>query len=1233
MGLFRNGRGHHGLSARAARAVLGSLLALALFTWGNAPDFSNGASAKEGDEAVTATREALARALKLLQRAYGLEKEGKLQESLDATRESIRAMEAMSGPAEMATRTYMLGQAYTLVGRILVRNGQLEDSREMLKIALEYYAPLYNADVDFFRQAARPGSGFEYAASNIGVTLDYLSQVEEALQAPDEAIRYVTAERDFFDKLGEDEMVLKTSQRILAILGKNPQLANATRRRAQALSDLALAMVHVGQAGDALRQLKEADSILATLPAGDPELPAARADAAVRTGYALQALGRHAEAIPALKIAASAYARVPGRVDGQLAALERLFASQYAIEIFPAAEQTLLQQIKVAQQVGGQELAEYRARNLLLGVYKRVGDYDRAKQNFGEMEKLAKRAAIPAATLAQATINMAVIHRDVGEHQAALASFEAAVRQLEDQPGTEARRAEYFSDMSTALSALDRPDEARARLQSGLKLVEGVAGAEVAAARLRRRLAEDDEQRLGRKGAESRECTRIVASLAEVKEANLEVVGCLVHIAGDQQRSGRFADSAATFRKALERLPDTGSVAAAIGRVSDDPGRQARWVALMGLGLASVGAGRDREARTHLIAASRLGRERYLNTLMSLPTLDLLRYMSDRTRRAGGDIAVALSFRSKDADVATAFQTALWSKSLFTEVSRRQRAELSRSMASDAVQARRYSELRRRVAKHVIDWQRTDKSDVADAGTVEALFREIRQLEGDLLRPLQGGQDMEKEENTLADRVRAALRRDQVLLEFVRFVPVDMKAVRELDIEALTSQQAGTQHYGVFVVSGATIAAVDLGPATRIDEAVLEYRRTQQSQSAPATFMLDEAALAKAAEPLRQLLIDPVATYIRGARRIYVATEGQLALLPFEAIPLGGAAGRPRYAVEDHEFVYLTTARDLLRSAEKASTSRSREAWLFGDPDFDAAAGQVIAALGAPARAPGAAPGRPQASTLLAETQQMGESGGDELATWVRLARTRELIDTVSTAAKSSGLSVRTFTGAAASEPNAATMQAPRVVMFATHGKFIDRSPTVHFNITSLSIGPKGSKMEGATAESWLAADPLFRSMLVLAGANHGAKSTAVSRAGDGLLTAYEAWGLDLNGTELVALTACETGLGVVQAGEGATGLRQPTGETIAGLRQAFMIAGARSMVMSMWPVPLGDTARLFDGFFTSWLGGRAGRYAAFRDAQLAALRDARERRGSTHPFWWAGFVFLGDPGDADGRR
>jgi CHAT domain-containing protein len=115
---------------------------------------------------------------------------------------------------------------------------------------------------------------------------------------------------------------------------------------------------------------------------------------------------------------------------------------------------------------------------------------------------------------------------------------------------------------------------------------------------------------------------------------------------------------------------------------------------------------------------------------------------------------------------------------------------------------------------------------------------------------------------------------------------------------------------------------------------------------------------------------------------------------------------------------------------------------------------------------------------------------------------------------------------------------------------------------------------------------------------------------------------LDLRGTELVSLTACHSGQGEPNKGEGVTGLRA-----------AFIVAGARSVVASMWEVPKEPTLNQAAFFYRNWLQKGMSRYAAFRAAQLSALAAARDpdqrpRNTAPHPLWWAGFTFAGDPGD-----
>jgi CHAT domain-containing protein len=141
--------------------------------------------------------------------------------------------------------------------------------------------------------------------------------------------------------------------------------------------------------------------------------------------------------------------------------------------------------------------------------------------------------------------------------------------------------------------------------------------------------------------------------------------------------------------------------------------------------------------------------------------------------------------------------------------------------------------------------------------------------------------------------------------------------------------------------------------------------------------------------------------------------------------------------------------------------------------------------------------------------------------------------------------------------------------------------------------------------------NPLLRSGLALSGAN---------RAGDrdaGILTALEAANLNLWGTKLVTLSACDTGIGEVRSGEG-----------VYGLRRAFVLAGAETLVMSLWPVSDSATRELMSGYYRRLREG-AGRGDALRQTELAM----RARPGRRHPFYWASFIQAGEWAGLEERR
>jgi CHAT domain-containing protein len=149
--------------------------------------------------------------------------------------------------------------------------------------------------------------------------------------------------------------------------------------------------------------------------------------------------------------------------------------------------------------------------------------------------------------------------------------------------------------------------------------------------------------------------------------------------------------------------------------------------------------------------------------------------------------------------------------------------------------------------------------------------------------------------------------------------------------------------------------------------------------------------------------------------------------------------------------------------------------------------------------------------------------------------------------------------------------------------------------------------------------NPLLRSGLVLAGFNTWCRGGSLPpEAEDGLLTAEDVSGLNLLDTDLVVLSACETGLGEVRTGEG-----------VFGLRRAFVLAGTKGLVMSLWKVPDEETRKLMEDFYQRILKDQQpgqSRAEALRAAQLT-MKEKEEYRD---PLYWGAFIYEGDPGRCD---
>jgi CHAT domain-containing protein len=204
--------------------------------------------------------------------------------------------------------------------------------------------------------------------------------------------------------------------------------------------------------------------------------------------------------------------------------------------------------------------------------------------------------------------------------------------------------------------------------------------------------------------------------------------------------------------------------------------------------------------------------------------------------------------------------------------------------------------------------------------------------------------------------------------------------------------------------------------------------------------------------------------------------------------------------------------------------------------------------------------------------------------------------------------------GKKATEASLKQARGPRILHIATHGFFFPERESSREEARN-PVSNDQPDVPDRLIKAWAAQveNPLLRSGLALAGANQGK-----SGDDDGLLTALEAAGLDLSGTKLVVLSACDTGVGDLRNGEG-----------VQGLRRALVLAGSESQVMSLWPVSDEATKDLMIPYYKALQQG-AGRSEGLRQVQLRMLRG---RRGRQHPFYWAAFIQSGEWANLEGQR
>jgi tetratricopeptide (TPR) repeat protein len=564
--------------------------------------------------------------------------------------------------------------------------------------------------------------------------------------------------------------------------------------------------------------------------------------------------------------------------------------------------------------------------------------------------------------------------------------------------------------------------------------------------------------------------------------------------------------------------------------------------------------------------AERIGREHMRSTARGEHESFALLYALERTTALDSMLALALE---DERWVADAWDAVIRGRSLVQdEMVARRRAAL----ASGPTEATTRLDLaRRRLADVMVRGPAGDPEDYRRR--LEAARSEKGQAERECARESRTWRESHVQAQAGLAEVRRALPAGVALVAF--------------HVHRPPRGGEGASYVGFVVRSGMRPVLVSLGDEESIGALVSDWRAAIRAGSTGGESG-SELGITSATAALRSVVWDPLEVHLTGAERVWLVPDHALHLVSFP-----GLLGDERLT---HR---LSCERDAVGFGAEAPVGDGLLA--LGGPDYGAlAAGLQVASLDR-----GAAPSR------------RADCGDFEALNFGPLPETAKEIEDVArhwTRGGDGDGDVVLLSGPAACEGAFKSRASGRSVLhLATHGFFLGEG-CARASANSRGVGafgpryPSREELPRGTAGE----HPLLRSGLALAGANRRAEAPPGSE--DGILTAEEIASLDLSGVQWAVLSACETGLGTVQVGEG-----------VFGLCRAFRLAGARTVITSLWSVDDRATREFMGALYRARFGEGMDTVQAVGTARLEVQRRRLERGESTHPFYWAGFVAVGD--------
>jgi tetratricopeptide (TPR) repeat protein len=869
-------------------------------------------------------------------------------------------------------------------------------------------------------------------------------------------------------------------------------------------------------------------------------------------GVLYEMVGEYPKAEPLLQEALRIFQKVLGPEHSDTAnSLNSLAELYQAMGEYAKAEPLLQEVLRIRQKVLGPEHpSTANSLNNLAGLYYSMGEYGKAEALYQQALRIRQKVLGPEHPYTANSLNsLAVLYHDMGEYAKAESLYQEALRIRRKVLGPEhPDTARSINNLATLYDDMGEYTKAEPLYQEALQIRRKVLGPEHPSLATSLNNLGQLYQIMGEYAKAEplyQEALRIRQKVLGAERP--EVANSLHNLAALYNATGEYAKAEPLYQEALRICqkvfgpdhPDTAISLSSLAWLYNATGEYAKAEPL------------DQEALR--IRLKVLGPE-HPDTAKSLNNLALVEFYLGRideatalARQASAAeltiISKIFSFTSEQQRLA--YLNIFYPYSLFpflkgTEVDLaaavlRYKGVVLDSIVEDRLvaEASQGTEDQKLVEQLNLDkrqlgqllLQPAQKLSAETNQRIEALEGEVEKIESQLAQYVAGLGQARRALGVRLEQVQPAVPNDAALIEYVRYSHYLDKAKRE-------------QRYGAIVLlsKGAPLW-IPLGKAEKVEYLVRRYGILVRGSP-------QEDELSENLQALYEALWAPIDQALPSqTKRIIISPDGELNFISFATL----LTKDKQFLAQTYDVQYIASGRDLLRQVKP---STAKEVVLFANPDFNLGSTAMLA----------------KADHRSADANSIRGSERGDIEDWSfgSLEGTQREGDELITKFVSWGWTPTDFTAKEATKEALLKIHSPYILHLATHGFFAKEDP---------SAAQTDALLNENVTRSKFFKNPMHRSGLALAGAQTTIEAWQRDEVppveNDGILTAEDVSTLDLQGTWLVTLSACDTGSGEARAGEG-----------VMGLRRGFIQAGAQNLLMTLWPISDEVTVQIMSDFY-----------------------------------------------------